>query len=72
MPNEDGSSVAIRCSEERLKENEVYVLENGISMFLWIGQAVDPNWVHNVFGVQSAAQIDIDLVSFRFVFVLTS
>lgn len=36
--------------------------ENGLSMFLWIGHSVEPHWVQQVFGVQSAAQIDIDKV----------
>ncbi|XP_061196580.1 protein transport protein Sec24C-like isoform X2 [Saccostrea echinata] len=51
---------AIRCSAERLRDNGVYLLENGISMFLWIGHNVEPHWVQQVFSVQSAAQIDID------------
>nr|XP_022316893.1 protein transport protein Sec24C-like isoform X2 [Crassostrea virginica] len=51
---------AIRCSVERLRDNGVYLLENGLSMFLWIGHSVEPHWVQQVFGVQSAAQIDID------------
>ncbi|KAL3875828.1 hypothetical protein ACJMK2_033741 [Sinanodonta woodiana] len=51
---------AIRCSSERLQDDGVYILENGISMFMWIGHNVDPAWVKEVFGVQSAAQIDID------------
>ena len=29
-------------------------------MFLWIGLHVSNDWVQNVFGVNSAAQIDID------------
>nr|CAB3265936.1 protein transport protein Sec24C [Phallusia mammillata] len=62
-PAHDGLPAAVRCSEERLKENEVYILENGISLFLWVGQAVDSVWIQNVFGVQSAGQIDIDLGS---------
>ncbi|XP_060569226.1 protein transport protein Sec24C-like [Ruditapes philippinarum] len=52
--------VALRCSSERLMDNGVYLLENGVSMFMWIGHSVDPEWVQNVFSVQSAAQIDID------------
>lgn len=52
--------VSIRCSAERLSEDGVYLLENGISMFLWIGHNVDPHWVQQVFSVQSVAQIDID------------
>lgn len=52
--------VSIRCSAERLNDDGVYLLENGLSMFLWIGHNVDPHWVQNVFDVNSVAQIDID------------
>ena len=31
-------------------------------MYMWIGLNVNPEWVQQVFGVQSAAQIDIDQV----------
>ncbi|XP_033744553.1 protein transport protein Sec24C-like isoform X2 [Pecten maximus] len=51
---------SIRCSAERLQDNGVYLLENGISMFMWIGHNVDPHWIQEIFGVQSAAQVDID------------
>lgn len=37
--------------------------ENGIHMFLWIGLNVNIEWVQDVFGVHSAAQIDIDRTS---------
>ena len=60
--NDDGIPLAVRCSEDKLQDNQVFILENGVSMFLWIGQAVDPTLIQNVFGAQSAAQIDIDLV----------
>lgn len=53
-------STAIRCSVERLQDNGVYLLENGVSMFLWIGYNVDPDLIHELFGVASAAQVDID------------
>uniref|UniRef100_A0A8W8MRJ5 Protein transport protein Sec24C n=1 Tax=Magallana gigas TaxID=29159 RepID=A0A8W8MRJ5_MAGGI len=56
----DRIPAAIRCSVERLRDNGVYLLENGLSMFLWIGHNVEPQWVQKVFSVQSAAQIDID------------
>ena len=32
-------------------------------MYLWLGVNVHPEWIQNVFGVQSAAQIDIDKVN---------
>lgn len=38
------------------------VAENGLTMYMWIGMNVNPEWVQQVFGVQSAAQIDIDKV----------
>lgn len=31
-------------------------------MFMWIGHNASPEWIQNVFGVQSAAQVDIDKV----------
>uniref|UniRef100_H2ZC32 SEC24 homolog C, COPII coat complex component n=1 Tax=Ciona savignyi TaxID=51511 RepID=H2ZC32_CIOSA len=61
--SDGGIPPSIRCSEDRMKETEAFILENSVSMFLWIGQSVNPVWIQNVFGVQSAAQIDIDLVN---------
>uniref|UniRef100_A0A646QIX8 Protein transport protein Sec24C n=1 Tax=Hemiscolopendra marginata TaxID=943146 RepID=A0A646QIX8_9MYRI len=52
--------VSVRCSMEKLQDHGVYLLENGIYMFIWIGMNVSSEWVQNVFSVQSAAQIDID------------
>lgn len=43
--------------------NVFFVTENGIHLFLWIGLNVSMEWVQNVFGVHSAAQIDIDRTS---------
>jgi protein transport protein SEC24 len=40
-----------------------FVTENGIHLFLWIGLNVSMEWVQKVFGVHSAAQIDIDRTS---------
>ncbi|XP_077998955.1 protein transport protein Sec24C-like [Glandiceps talaboti] len=51
---------AVRCSVERLREDGVYLLENGVSMYMWIGLHVSADWVQNVFSVHSPAQIDID------------
>ena len=38
------------------------IAENGLITYLWIGMNVSTEWVQNVFGVQSVAQIDIDKV----------
>lgn len=48
----------IRCSIEKLNDNGAYLLENGIYMFLWIGQAISSDWLQNVFGVLSPNQVD--------------
>ncbi|KAG8233361.1 hypothetical protein J437_LFUL005822 [Ladona fulva] len=53
----------IRCLAEKMRDDGVYILENGIHMFLWIGLNVGVEWVRDVFGAQSAAQIDIDRTS---------
>lgn len=58
-----GLPAVIRCSADRMSENGVYLLENGISLFLWIGLQVDPNWLHQVFGVQTIGQVDIEMTS---------
>lgn len=50
----------IRCSSEKMSDSGVYLLVNGIYMFLWLGLAAPSDWVMSVFGVPSAAQVDID------------
>jgi len=40
-------------------------------MFMWIGLGINPEWVRNVFGVSSAAQIDIDKVRLNSTLVIT-
>ncbi|XP_071503728.1 protein transport protein Sec24C-like [Diadema antillarum] len=51
---------AVRCSVERFQDQGVYLLENGIMLFLWIGLHVNNEWVQSVFGVNSPAQINIE------------
>ncbi|PAA54817.1 hypothetical protein BOX15_Mlig004445g3, partial [Macrostomum lignano] len=50
----------IRCSVDRLKQNGVYLLENGIVMFLWLGSKVSSTWLLSVFGVNSVANVRCD------------
>lgn len=54
---------AIRCTSDKIRDDGVYLLENGIHLFLWIGLNVGMEWIQDVFGVHSAAQIDIDRTS---------
>jgi len=50
----------IRCTTEKIRDDGVYLLENGLHMLLFVGLAANPAWIQDVFGVQTAAQIDID------------
>ncbi|XP_071828864.1 protein transport protein Sec24C-like isoform X4 [Apostichopus japonicus] len=59
-PDGDDIPMSIRCSADRFSDNGVYLLENGLMMFLWIGLHVSNEWVQSIFGVNSPAQIDID------------
>lgn len=35
-------------------------LENGIHMLLWIGLNANRDWIQSVFGVPTAAQVDVE------------
>nr|XP_033797763.1 protein transport protein Sec24C isoform X3 [Geotrypetes seraphini] len=59
----DSLPVAIRCSEERLSKGEVYLLENGLNLFLWVGANVQQALIQNLFGVSSFSQIDSSMSS---------
>lgn len=48
---------ALRCSEERLSETGVFLLENGLFMFLWLGQACPPDLIQNLFNVPSLGHL---------------
>uniref|UniRef100_A0A8D0C813 SEC24 homolog D, COPII coat complex component n=1 Tax=Scleropages formosus TaxID=113540 RepID=A0A8D0C813_SCLFO len=49
--------LAVRCSEERLSEGGVFLLENGLQMFLWLGQACPPEFIQSIFNVPSFAHL---------------
>uniref|UniRef100_A0A0A9W2S1 Protein transport protein Sec24C n=1 Tax=Lygus hesperus TaxID=30085 RepID=A0A0A9W2S1_LYGHE len=50
----------IRCSADKMADDGVYLLDNGIYLFLWLGLAVPSDWVSAVFGVPSTSQVDTD------------
>merc|ERR1719500_2532503 len=58
--SEEGLPDQIRCSIDKIQENGVYLLENGIYVFMYITLAADPNWIQDVFGVPSAAQVVVE------------
>ncbi|XP_017774073.1 PREDICTED: protein transport protein Sec24C [Nicrophorus vespilloides] len=52
----------IRCTVEKVSDQGVYILENGIYMFLWIGLGANQEFIQQVFGAPSAVQINIDRI----------
>merc|ERR1711963_808337 len=59
-PEETGIPDQIRCTIEKVRDDGVYLLENGMHMLLFVGLAANPAFIQDVFGVATAAQIDID------------
>ncbi|XP_064200940.1 protein transport protein Sec24D-like isoform X1 [Anguilla rostrata] len=54
----EGIPAPVRCSEERLSEGGVFLLENGRELFLWLGQACPPELIQNIFNVPSLAHVE--------------
>lgn len=54
--------VAVRDSEERLSRGGVYLLENGLNLFLWVGANAQQELLQNIFGTPSFGQIDPGMV----------
>ncbi|KAM4852158.1 protein transport protein Sec24C [Thomomys bottae] len=48
---------AVRASEERLSSGDIYLLENGLNLFLWVGASVQQGVVQSLFNVSSFSQI---------------
>ncbi|XP_054457528.1 protein transport protein Sec24D [Anoplopoma fimbria] len=61
LHNMDVSSEAhpapVRCSEERLTDSGMFLLENGHSMFLWLGQGIPPDLIQSIFNLPSLAHL---------------
>lgn len=60
-PASDSLPVAIRTSEERLSKGDIYLLENGLNLFIWIGANVQQALIQNLFGVASFSLIDCNM-----------
>ncbi|MFT7817165.1 protein transport protein Sec24C-like isoform X3 [Arapaima gigas] len=59
----DALPVAVRDSEERLSRGGLYLLENGLNLFLWVGAAAPQEFLLNLFGTSSFSQIDPNMMS---------
>ncbi|RXM35787.1 Protein transport protein Sec24C [Acipenser ruthenus] len=54
----DSLPTAVRASEERLSKGGLYLLENGLHLFLWVGANVQQELLQSVFNTPSFGQID--------------
>ena len=53
MPLEDGKikfPIQMNLSSEKLDRQGLYLLENGLEMFLWVGKSLDPTLCQMIFG----------------------
>uniref|UniRef100_A0A8C1VUY8 SEC24 homolog C, COPII coat complex component n=1 Tax=Cyprinus carpio TaxID=7962 RepID=A0A8C1VUY8_CYPCA len=55
--------MAVRDSEERLSRGGVYLLENGLNIFLWVGVNAQQELLQNIFGTPAFSQIDPNMTS---------
>ncbi|XP_069782701.1 protein transport protein Sec24D [Narcine bancroftii] len=61
--NSEEIPAAVRCSEERLADGGVFILANGINMFLWLGLNAQAELIQGIFNVPTFAHINTDLTS---------
>ncbi|XP_008324751.1 protein transport protein Sec24D isoform X2 [Cynoglossus semilaevis] len=61
--NSEALPAPVRCSEESLADQGMFLLENGHAMFLWLGQASSPELIQNVFNVPSLAHLQANVCS---------
>ncbi|XP_008844262.1 protein transport protein Sec24D isoform X2 [Nannospalax galili] len=52
---------AVRCSESRLSEEGIFLLANGLNIFLWLGVSSPPELIQGIFNVPSFAHINTDM-----------
>uniref|UniRef100_A0A6P4EQB4 Protein transport protein Sec24C n=1 Tax=Drosophila rhopaloa TaxID=1041015 RepID=A0A6P4EQB4_DRORH len=60
VPEETDLPTPIRCTHEKTQEDGAYILENGVHLFVWLGQSLSPNFVQSVFGVQGLQQLALE------------
>uniref|UniRef100_UPI00398EDC08 protein transport protein Sec24D n=1 Tax=Pristiophorus japonicus TaxID=55135 RepID=UPI00398EDC08 len=61
--NSEEFPAAVRCSEERLADGGIFLLENGINMFLWLGLNSQPELIQGIFNVPTFAHINTELTT---------
>jgi len=53
----------VNLSVERLSSDGIFLLDNGVEMFVWVGRTVDAGVMMNLFGLESLEGLDTSQVS---------
>ncbi|MPC67963.1 Protein transport protein Sec24D [Portunus trituberculatus] len=53
-----GLPAPLRTSYDKLHPEGVFLLENGLQMFVWVGSNTPSSWLGDVFGVAAPHQLD--------------
>lgn len=61
--NSEEIPAALRCSEDRLVDGGIFLLANGINMFLWLGLNTQPELIQGIFNVPTFAHINTESTS---------
>lgn len=59
-PEETSLPTPVRCSHEKITEDGAYILENGVHLFIWLGQSLQQSFVQSLFGVQCTQQVNAE------------
>ncbi|RKO95687.1 hypothetical protein CAUPRSCDRAFT_4423, partial [Caulochytrium protostelioides] len=51
----------LRLSYERMRPDAAYFVENGVSLFLWLGAQLPATWLQDVLGVGSLEDVDLTM-----------
>lgn len=63
VPDANGQCIlpdTLNLAAECMTQDGVYLLEDGESMFLWMGNAVSPTFLQSCFGCSSSEELDIN------------
>eukprot|EP00920_Eleutheroschizon_duboscqi_P001195 GHVT01002773.1.p1 GENE.GHVT01002773.1~~GHVT01002773.1.p1 ORF type:complete len:682 (+),score=174.81 GHVT01002773.1:2-2047(+) len=58
---EEALPPALNLTSERLTQGGAYLIEDGTNMLLWIGKAINPDWLAQVFGVHTLEHVHPDM-----------
>lgn len=61
-PDQEALPNRIRACYQFFQGNEVYAVDNGLILFIWIGFQTDPKWIEDVFNARSIETLDSEKV----------